>query len=118
MRKLKVLPLERWMSCPDEVADCVEPGRIEQMQARVKRPGWYLQGDTCWFETPDGKAYTYIRSYFCHNLAVLNALQLNHRQVAALASVVKEGLATKEQRSLLANYQDAMHLRAIRRGVS
>ena len=99
--RIKVLPLEYWMLWDDALEDCLESGRYPAALPLFYRPGIYLEGTACWFELADGNAFCYPRETFMHTLARLEAERLNARQVAALADIVAQRLATKQQRELL-----------------
>lgn len=67
------------------------------------RPGRYLYKGFAFYVTKNGKSfleYGGTSVQFKYDLALLNAGELDHRKVAALEGVVREGLATKKQKEL------------------
>jgi hypothetical protein len=80
------------------------------------RDGIYLdrQSGKCWFEV-NGQARSYERASFEYDLACLNASEINHRQVEALRGIIKQKLATQEQKRLLMYYTSHMGARSVRR---
>ena len=99
LRKLKVLEydisdwqLELFSDEWVEIPGCKPLGR----------PGKYLLGDICWFETVGRDAcYEYSAEMFKYQLSLLEAAQLNDKQIQALEQIVAQKLATKAQQKLL-----------------
>ena len=79
------------------------------------RPGIYLHGVKCWFETPNQEAYTYPIEKFKYDLGILEALHINHRQLKALKDIIDQRLSTRHQRELYYLCQEANALRRAKR---
>lgn len=109
--RTKVLPLEFWMTDKEMLEDCLKGGKYDRVEPHFNRPGIYRNGDQCWFETSDGRAYTYPVSQFAYEMRILDAERISIKQADALAEVVKQRLATPAQRALLNDYRGAMEIR-------
>lgn len=110
-RHVKVLPLDHWMTWAASLEDCLAHGPYKKVAPRFNRPGIYREGASCWFELPDGRAFTFRREDFDFKLAILNAERISRRQAAALAAVVVHRLASPEQETMLRAYRDMMEVR-------
>lgn len=122
--KIKVLQLESWMTAAAEETmlwighkeyDITCSGRYQPTMPVFNRPGVYMFGGASWFERENGTAYIYDPSSFNYSMAMLNIERLNARQGQALADIVAQGLATKEQQSLLHRLCDFNALRSTHR---
>jgi len=105
--KIKRLSLESWMI--DQ--DCYPYTSINT----IGRDGWYLYDGVSWVEER-GKSFYYRVDMFKHTLNTLNAGEYNYREINALRSVVREGVATKKQRDSVYCRDHYEELRRIRRG--
>lgn len=108
MPKLKVLPLEPYM---EYCAHAELPESLHETCITFNRPGIYLRGEECWYETPQGRAFTYDPAQFRHTLSLLDAERLNLRQVAALTEFCNQGLANKDQWKLYHLCNNVIELR-------
>ena len=104
MSIIKVLPLSHW----------TQGGHL-LTTPKFFRPGLYLHGNECWMELPDGIAVTCSRGAFLFELRMHHAGELNHRQAAALEAIVEARLATREQKKMLTDYQEAQYGRKLYR---
>jgi hypothetical protein len=77
---IKVLPLEPWMKFTSTVCKSAVD-QAQEISPVFKREGYYLYGDKCWFETPEGTAYLHEKNNFTFTLEVLEAEKYNHRQI-------------------------------------
>ena len=110
----KVLLLDYWMQQEHMLQDCINFSHARYLPtvSRFNREGIYLEGDKCWFELADGRAYTYPASTFKYKLESIDILRLNTRQVLALETIVKQKLATRKQQHMLSMYNNSMATRA------
>lgn len=99
-RNIKVLPLDRWMSCDEDIEEEIKELDLRETLPVFKKPGWYVFGKACWFETPLGKAYHYSIEQFKHELSLYEVSKYNHKQINALKEFINQGLATKKQKEL------------------
>lgn len=104
---IKVLPLDFWMKHPKLLEDCLSTDRHLPCIPHFNRDGIYSNYGECWFEV-NGKAYTYPVEDFNYQLNMLNAEELTVKQGEALEEIIKQKLATKEQRKLFQFYCEAM----------
>jgi len=76
-------------------------------------PATYLEGDACWFELDDGRAFVYDPGTFKHRLSQYEAEFITANDARALQVIINmgNGIATKQQRSLLARYNERQRLR-------
>lgn len=112
---IKVLPLDFWMTHANLLEDCLADGRYCPVEVRFKRPGIYLEGDSCWFELDAERAYTYDKSYFTYTIELYEAMRLTVKQAAALKQIIELKLATRKQRELHCRYREAMEGRNVYR---
>ncbi|WP_150126454.1 hypothetical protein [Burkholderia cenocepacia] len=113
--RLKILPLESWMCWEHTLESCLESDMYSVVAARFHRPGIYLEGERCWFELDDGRAYSYPADTFRYSLKLHDGLRLDPQQVLALEAIVAARLATREQREMLINHQNAIETRRVYR---
>jgi hypothetical protein len=109
--KIKCLPLCRWMARADMRDDCIAQDHYVEITPRIGRPGRYLQGRFEWFEINEGRAWECKKGYMALELCWFNAMEMNHKQAAALEAIVQEKLATKKQKQLLFYYRGALSIR-------
>lgn len=118
--RVKRLQLERWMTERDEelFAETISMGGYEKVEPLFLRPGRYKIGDTVWFELPDGTAYLCPDSRsFDYNLQLLDGGRLSQSELAALEAVNRVGLASEDQKRLLALEHDYRKRKRLRRDV-
>lgn len=114
---LKRLDLDMWMATKWMLDDVLSQSTdYRPIEPRIGKPGRYLLGDECWFELPDGRAFTAPASGFRFDLARLQSWHLSEAQVLALRAIVKAKLATKRQRQMLYHRECAEAGRDIYRG--
>jgi hypothetical protein len=112
---LKILPLDSWMKHTPSLEKCIYYKTHLPTTPKFNRPGMYLKGKDCWFETLDGRAFIYDEYQFKYGLSLLDVEKYNARQVAALKSVCDEHVATKEQRTTYALCVEIMKIHTNRR---
>ena len=115
--RYKVLAPQFWMShwlFEREVKDgCFTPAFVI-----FNRPGIYYDRvyKCAWFETGDGRAFTYSEDLFFYELNQLRVwYKYNHRQYAALEHAVKEKVATRQQRKDWIAYRNELEVRSVYR---
>lgn len=111
---VKRLNLDKWMMRNDNVFEETVK-QYEPFKRIFGKPGIYLYGDKCWFELPNGKSYLYSKEIFEYVLKMEEVKKLNQYQIEALRNIVKQKLATKEQRNLLYHYECMMMTRKTKR---
>jgi len=121
--KVKVLPLEAWMTWLGDEDGLIEPlGEDRRMPPVFGRPGWYYNRikNVAWFEVPSlNLCYLMKPEMFLYGLRLLEVQRYNERQIGALRLAMREGMATKEQKRLVRDWDDAKRtnelVRSIRR---
>lgn len=117
MSTLKCLQLHHWMTSSWMCEETLK--HYKPLPAySPRRPGIYLCGSQSMFVLEDGRAFEYDSKQFRYELAVMQAGELDHRKVQALAAVVAQRMATKQQRELLRKCQDAAALREVARSAT
>lgn len=115
---IKVLPLKPWMKNQTALEFCIKDNGIQKLTKTIfGRPGIYLHGVKCWFETANGSAYTYAIGKFIQDLKLLETDSINQRQFNALKGIVEQKLSTPKQRELYYYCQLATDLRKVERNV-
>lgn len=111
-RKLKVLPLDRWM----RHADDEDLERYEPIAARLNRDGRYHYQGVTWFEV-DGKGYLEPRSDdFLYVLKMADDRRLHPKELAAmqyLAYASADAVIRKRCWEHLRNHESAVALHNI-----
>lgn len=114
--KVKRLQLERWMTERDD--ETLSMGGYKKVRPLFLRPGRYKIGCAVWFELPDGTAYLCPDSRsFDYDLQLLDGGRLSQSELAALEAVDRVGLASEEQKRLLALERNYRKLKRLRRDV-
>lgn len=115
---IKVLPLKSWMSNESVLEYCIKDNGIQKLTKQIfGRPGLYLYGAKCWFETPNGSAYTYAIGGFIQYLKLLETDRINQRQLKALKDIIDQRLSTPKQRELYYFCQLANDIRRAERNI-
>ncbi len=84
----------------------IKIGTFDQVPAVFNRPGIYLQGEKCWFEVPDGRAFTYSKNMFQYDIDLLEVEEVPKRVIEALSKLRHTRYITKDQRKILHLYRD------------
>ena len=114
-RRWKVLPPQYWMSgyiFEREVAS----GYYTPAFPIFNRPGIYYDRvyRYAWFEVGNGRAFVYDKQMFFYELNQLRVWQkYNQRQFEALEHVVKEKVATRQQREDWITYRNEREVRFV-----
>jgi rhodanese-related sulfurtransferase len=116
---IKVLPLKFWMLDDFLLDTCIKDSQFYHRLSKpiFGRPGIYLHGVKCWFETPNEEAYIYPIEKFKYDLDILEAFNINHRQLKALKDIMDQRLSTHKQRELYYLCQEANALRRAKRNL-
>lgn len=116
---IKVLPLKVWMLHELSLKICIKDSQLYHRLSKpiFGRPGIYLHGVKCWFETPNKEAYLYPIEEFKYDLDILEASNINHRQLKALKDITDQRLSTRHQRELYYLCQEANALRRAKRNL-
>lgn len=104
---IKRLELDYWMISRFR-DDTVKYDHYTEIAPIIGKPGRYLRDKMEWFECADGRAWQCLKGFMKLEIEWLNAAELNQRQVDALKMVVREGMATKAQRKMLAAWRHAV----------
>jgi hypothetical protein len=121
--KVKVLPLEAWMTwLGDEDGLTVPIEEDRRMPPVFGRPGWYYNRikNVAWFEVPSlNLCYLMKPEMFLYGLRLLEVQRYNEQQIAALRLAMREGMATREQKRWVRDWDEAKRtnelVRSIRR---
>ena len=98
---IKRLELDGWMKSKRGFAQTINSGEYIQIDPKLNRNGWFLQGNDCWFEI-NGIAYTCSRTMFDYTFKILEVRELSQLQTRALKSIVDAKLANPKQKELYA----------------
>ena len=115
--RLKRLDTDWWMEDADEREDCIlhSKNNYSPIEPRIGVPGIYRMSGESWFETKDGKAFTYPVKDFDWKFKTVSASFLSKKQIKALRMIIETGLSTPKQRELYRFACHASGLRNIRR---
>lgn len=106
--KIKVLELPRWITNELNASRVRKHKQSELLGSKsypevtpvFNRNGAYRKGNECWVEC-NGKAYRYEIDMFDYELQTLHASCYNKRQIDALDGIIREKMATRQQRQLM-----------------
>lgn len=96
---IKRLELDGWMKSKRGFEQTINSGSYIQIDPKLNRNGWFLQGNACWFEI-NGSAYTCPRTMFDYTFKILEVCELSQLQTSALKAIVDAKLATPKQKEL------------------
>lgn len=126
MSKVKVLPLEFWMTVApftdrmswmnDRAGANIMRKKYPETTVMFSRDGLYKCGKVSWFEV-GGKAFEYNAEQFDSDLSVVAGIELSKEKLSALAAIINVGLSTKEQREMYRAACLAIECRNVRRSV-
>ncbi len=108
---IKVLELNPWMKKTRGREECLADAYYQKSIPIFNRPGKYLQGDICWFELGDGRAFTYNREYFEYELGLLKSSELLQEEILALGLMINTKIITKKQKEIYSLYIQYTSLR-------
>ena len=111
--RIKRLNTEWWMENEEARKECVLYSKSDYfpIDPIIGRPGVYKMAGESWFETKDGKAFTYPVKDFDWTFKTISASFLSKERVRALKMIIGAGLATPKQKEL---YGFACHAREIK----
>lgn len=73
-----------------------------EIEPVIGKPGFYLLGDKCWFESSNGRAFSYNKTVFLRTLNSLNVTQkYNQKQIRAMEQCIFEGVSAGWQREIV-----------------
>ena len=107
---LKVLPLKYWML---RYPKGFEGYEFKECTSSVGREGYYLKGNTCWFELK-GKSYEKDPRSFRYTLELMNVPSLSNSEIAALEFVSNVEIASEDQLYLLRKHREVMYIHGAR----
>jgi cation transport regulator ChaC len=96
---IKRLELDGWMKSKRGFEQTINSGEYTQIDPKLNRNGWFLQGKDCWFEI-NGCAYTCPRKMFDYTFKILEVRELSQLETNALKAIVDVGFATPKQKEM------------------
>ena len=106
LRGAKVLQLDSWMRVTWALEACRNSGKYPEMDPIFHRDGWYSHYKFSWFEV-GGRAYKADYRDFEYSLAMLTVRQAyNSKQIEALRQAILQRVATKDQKTTVAQWDE------------
>jgi hypothetical protein len=98
--KIKRLNLDNWMTAKRSSINLLGQDPYFEIEPTFCKDGIYKQGKKCWFEV-SGKAYIYPVERFVYDFNIIDVNEYDNNAINALTQIVKLGLATKKQTSIV-----------------